>query len=218
MLPPNNKVLCSHVKDYTRWGVFSKPPPVLKWTSEQKGNCHLKRKKISILSVAGLIFSDSICFQSSWFKLSLYSHWRKTGTSRQLRILSLLETSLGMGSHTEQYHSLSSSGSSVCRVIEVSRKLLPKSTHLHGHKCAGTTVLALIITLITVMAFVLSKLEHGTKAESHTHFPWWQSPVWSGSGCPFPLTATETDPVCIEVTWFLSIKIHSFNLCFHFRI
>lgn len=68
------------------------------------------------------------------------------------------------------------------------------------------------------MAFVLSRSEHARKAESHTHFPWWQSPFWSGSSCPFPLTATETDPLCIEITWFLSIKIYSFNLLFHFTI
>lgn len=66
MLPSNNKVLCSLVKDCTKWEVFSKCSPVLKQTSEEKENYHAKRKEgISILSVAGLIFSDSwIYFQA----------------------------------------------------------------------------------------------------------------------------------------------------------
>lgn len=59
--------------------------------------------------MAGLIFSDSISFQNRWSKLSLYSPWRKTGTSTELRILSLLETSLGMGNYTKQNHAESRS-------------------------------------------------------------------------------------------------------------
>lgn len=59
--------------------------------------------------MAGLVFSDSIYFQSRWSKLSLYSSWRKTGTSTELRILSLLETSLGMGNYTKQNHAESRS-------------------------------------------------------------------------------------------------------------
>lgn len=81
---------------------------LLSWSKPQKkrGTATSKgRKKISILSMAGLIFSDSIYFQRSWSKLSRYSHWRKTGTSRDLRILSLLEASLTMGSHTKQNRS-----------------------------------------------------------------------------------------------------------------
>lgn len=76
---------------------FSPEANLRRGTAISKG-----RKKISILSVSGLIFSDSIYFQSSWFKLFLYSHCRKTVTSRELRILSLLETSLGMGSEATQ--------------------------------------------------------------------------------------------------------------------
>lgn len=63
MLPPNNEVLCSLVKDCTNWEVFLKCSPVLKQTSEEKENYHGKRKeKISILSVAGLIFSYSLIY------------------------------------------------------------------------------------------------------------------------------------------------------------
>lgn len=56
-------MLCSLVKDCTNWEVFSKRSPVLKRTSEEKDNYHAKRKEeISILSVAGLIFSDSLIY------------------------------------------------------------------------------------------------------------------------------------------------------------
>lgn len=89
--------------------------------------------------------------------------------SRKHRVLSLIKISLRLGSHAEQKHSESRSAhflplAPVCHVIKISSKLLLKYIHPYGHKHSGTTVLKLIITLITVMAFVLSRSERGTKA------------------------------------------------------
>lgn len=83
--------------------------------------------------------------------------------------MSQLNIFLSLGSPTEQNHSKSKSAhflplSPICPAIKISSKLPPKPIHPHGHKHAGITVLKLIITLITVMAFVLSRSGHGTKA------------------------------------------------------
>lgn len=89
--------------------------------------------------------------------------------SRELSILSQVNIFLSLGSQPEQNHSNSKSAhflplSPICPAIKISSKLLPEPIHPRGHKNAGITALKLIITLITVMAFVLSRSEHGTKA------------------------------------------------------
>lgn len=55
LLPPNNKMLCSLVEDYTRREVFAKPTAVLKQNSEEDGELASQKEegKPAFVSLAG---------------------------------------------------------------------------------------------------------------------------------------------------------------------
>lgn len=78
-----------------------------------------------------------------------------------------------MGSHTKKNHFGSRTASFPPLAPQFAMKSKPREAAakiypLHDHKHAGITVLLLIITLVTVVAFALSKSEDGMKTESQT--------------------------------------------------
>lgn len=225
MLPPNNEVLCSLVKDCTNWEVFSKCSPVLKQTLEEKENYHAKRKEeISILSVAGLIFLWLLnVFSSSWYKLFLYSYWRKTGTSRGLRISPLLKTPLRMGSHTKKKHSGSRSFPFPPLAPQCTMESKPPGSCCQNLPTARPQTCRHHCAHINHYPYY----SHGICTEQiRAWHEGWAPNTFLGDKDRFRVALaflshwpfTETEPVWIEITWYLSIKIHSFNLLSHFRI